>query len=89
MKIDRLIGAFEVLDDWEERYRQIIDLGRKLEPLAEEHRIEANRVHGCTSNVWLVHRIDEEGGVRRLHFIADSDAHIVRGRVESRRRLDP
>ncbi|MCB9834173.1 MAG: SufE family protein [Planctomycetes bacterium] len=78
MQIEKLASLFELLEGWEDRYRQIIDLGKKLEPLDEEHKTAANKVHGCTSQVWLICRQEEDG---RLHFVADSDAHIVRGLI--------
>ena len=73
-----IIDTFEFLDDWEERYRFIIDLGRKLEGLEDGAKIEANRIQGCQSNVWVTVRGCEEtpGNVR---LAADSEAHIVKG----------
>src|SRR5258708_38725054 len=67
---------FEVLGDWEERYRYVIDLGRDLAPLTDAERSDANKVRGCASQVWLVTMAGEHGG---LAFRGDSDAHIVRG----------
>lgn len=78
MQIDELIDTFELLADWEERYRILIDLGRKLPPLADSERTEENRVQGCTSMVWLVEEV-EHGDPVRLHFRADSDSFIVKG----------
>lgn len=78
-QVEQLKTAFEMLPDWEERYRYIIDLGRKLEPLAEDERNEATRVRGCMSQVWLV--ADEPDAEQRLQFRGDSDAHIVRGLI--------
>lgn len=77
-RIEQLKTTFEMLPDWEERYRFIIDLGRKLEPLADDERNEATRVRGCMSQVWLVADEDDDD---RLHFRGDSDAHIVRGLI--------
>ena len=77
-QIEQLKATFEMLPDWEERYRFIIDLGRKLEPLDDEERNEATRVRGCMSQVWLVADESEDD---RLHFRGDSDAHIVRGLI--------
>ena len=77
---ERIAETFEVLEDWEQRYRYIIELGRKLPPLGPEARVEENRVAGCVSQVWLV-MFAEDGAPERLHFIADSDAHIVRGLI--------
>ena len=77
-RIDQLKTTFEMLPDWEERYRFIIDLGRKLEPLEDAERNEATRVRGCMSQVWLVaDKADDD----KLHFRGDSDAHIVRGLI--------
>jgi cysteine desulfuration protein SufE len=76
--LSRLEEDMEALGDWEERYRYLIELGRTLEPLPEAERSEANRVKGCSSQVWLVSRRREDG---RLLFRGDSDAHIVRGLV--------
>ncbi len=73
-----LAENFALLDDWEDRYRYIIDLGRTLPPLPEADHIPANKVEGCMSQVWLTHHLDDTG---RLRFKADSDAHIVRGLV--------
>lgn len=78
MQIQDLIDTFEFLTDWEERYRVIIDLGRKLEPLPEAVKTEDNRVHGCTSQVWLISEV-EPGEPPRLRFRADSDSFIVKG----------
>ena len=78
MDPEELIDDFEMLGDWEERYRYLIDLGSQLPPLADEERTEENRVRGCMSQVWLV---PEDGSESRLRFRGDSDAHIVRGLV--------
>ncbi|MFM8820601.1 MAG: SufE family protein [Phenylobacterium sp.] len=77
-RLDELAETFDLLGDWEERYRHIIDLGRALSPLTEAERNEANRVRGCASQVWLVTE-DAPSGV--LSFRGDSDAHIVRGLI--------
>ncbi len=68
--------AFELLPDWEERYRYVIELARGLPSLSADERSKENKVDGCVSQVWLVAEQDEAG---QLHFRADSDAHIVRG----------
>lgn len=78
--IEELAETFEFLDDWEERYKYIIDLGRKLEPLPDEYKIDDYRVQGCVSKVWLVPRADP-ADPERIQFIADSDAHIVKGLI--------
>lgn len=73
-----LADEFELLDDWEQRYRYVIDLGRTLEPLTEAERSDANKVRGCASQVWLVSAPGDDG---TLVFRGDSDAHIVRGLI--------
>ncbi|MBA4209611.1 MAG: cysteine desulfuration protein SufE [Parvibaculum sp.] len=82
MAIQDLIDDFAFLDDWEERYRYVIELGKGLEPLsAEEHSAE-HKVEGCVSQVWLVDELRKDGQGRPvLHFRGDSDAHIVRGLI--------
>jgi cysteine desulfuration protein SufE len=72
---------FSVLDDWEDRYRYVIELGRTLAPLPEELRTETNKVRGCASQVWLATRVEPDSGAPQLTFQADSDAHIVRGLI--------
>ena len=76
--LDNLAEEFALLDDWEDRYRYIIDLGRALEPLSEDEHSEANKVRGCASQVWLVTEPEVDG---LLRFRGDSDAHIVRGLI--------
>ena len=78
---DEILADFELLDDWEDRYRYVIELGRRLEPLPETERSTANKVQGCVSQVWLATQVDRTGGSPRLAFIGDSDAHIVRGLI--------
>lgn len=79
--IDEIVSNFELLDDWEERYRYVIELGRMMESLPEEAHTEANKVKGCASQVWLETRLDHSNGKPVLHLTGDSDAHIVRGLV--------
>jgi len=81
MTIDEIIADFELLDDWEDRYRYIIELGRKLSALADSERTETNKVRGCASQVWLSTHIATQGDRQILHFAGDSDALIVRGLV--------
>jgi len=81
MSVDEIISDFEFLDDWEDRYRYIIDLGRSLAALPEAERTAENKVRGCASQVWLSTRIDHAGGKPHFRFIGDSDALIVRGLV--------
>jgi len=77
---DEILADFELLDEWEDRYRYVIELGRKLRPLPDEERNAHNKVEGCVSQVWLSTTI-EHNGTPRLTFIGDSDAHIVRGLI--------
>lgn len=79
--IDSIRDDLAFLDDWEERYRYIIDLGRTLAPLSEAELAETNKVRGCASQVWLVSNVHRDGGAPRLTFRGDSDAHIVKGLV--------
>lgn len=81
MNIDQIIADFELLDDWEDRYRYIIELGRTLTPLPEADRTPANKVRGCASQVWLATRAAPGGSDTHFHFVGDSDALIVRGLV--------
>jgi cysteine desulfuration protein SufE len=78
-ELDALAEEFDAFgDDWEERYRYVIDLGRELDDLTETERSEANKVRGCASQVWLV---TSRGADGTLVFRGDSDAHIVRGLI--------
>ncbi|MDE1173834.1 MAG: SufE family protein [Parvibaculaceae bacterium] len=88
MPIDDLVDDFAFLDDWEDRYRYVIELGKTLEPLSEAEHSAANKVQGCVSQVWLTSeaRRDAQGHLR-LHFRGDSDAFIVRGLVAILMRL--
>lgn len=79
--IDDIIEDFELLDNWDDRYRYLIELGRKLPPFPEEQRGDATKVQGCASQVWLVSRTMAGGEGPRLNFVGDSDAHIVRGLI--------
>ena len=81
MTIDQIIADFDLLDDWEDRYRYIIELGRGLPTLAESERSDANKVRGCASQVWLSTHPTTRDGKTILHFAGDSDALIVRGLV--------
>ena len=81
-EIDEIIDNFAVLDDWDDRYRYLIELGRELPPLAEAAHSDANKVQGCASQVWLDTRVRRDGaGGPVLTFAGDSDAHIVRGLI--------
>jgi cysteine desulfuration protein SufE len=80
--IDDIIENFAVLDDWDDRYRYVIELGRTLAPLPDAARNEANKVQGCASQVWLDTHVARNGAAGpTLSFVGDSDAHIVRGLI--------
>jgi cysteine desulfuration protein SufE len=79
--IDEIVSNFELIDEWEERYRYVIELGRLMEPLPDAAHNDANKVQGCASQVWLQTRLDTTPGKPVLHLLGDSDAHIVRGLV--------
>ena len=82
MSITELIDDFSYLDDWEDRYRYVIELGKDLAPLPDEQHTEANKVKGCVSQVWLQTEVaNSNAGEPVLTFIGDSDAHIVRGLI--------
>ena len=77
--IDDVRTAFAFFDSWEDRYRFLIDLGRKVDVLPQPQRVEENLVRGCQSQVWLIHAYDAAND--RLTLAIDSDAHIVRGLI--------
>jgi cysteine desulfuration protein SufE len=80
--IDEIIDNFSLLDEWDDRYRYLIELGRELPPLAAEAHNDANKVRGCASQVWLDTSVRPNGaGGPVLSFVGDSDAHIVRGLI--------
>jgi cysteine desulfuration protein SufE len=81
-KIDEIVENFNFLDEWEDRYRYLIELGRGLEPLDDAAHNENNKVRGCVSQVWLETRVETDlSGCPVLYLKGDSDAHIVRGLV--------
>ena len=80
--IDEIIDNFSLLDEWDDRYRYVIELGRTLPPLADAAHTEENKVRGCASQVWLLTHTQPDGaGGPVLRFEGDSDAHIVRGLI--------
>jgi cysteine desulfuration protein SufE len=83
MSIDTIRSDFAMLEDWDDRYRYLIELGRALPPLPEELRTDANKVRGCASQVWLASNVRQTGpgAPPVLELQGDSDAHIVRGLV--------
>ncbi|MGA7388542.1 MAG: SufE family protein [Pseudolabrys sp.] len=80
--IDEIVQNFAVVDEWDDRYRYVIELGRTLPPLADSAHIDANKVQGCASQVWLLTHVKPDGSAGPvLSFEGDSDAHIVRGLI--------
>ena len=78
---EEIADTFEFLEDWEDRYRHVIDLGKAMDPLPENQRVPATKVEGCASQVWLVPEIEGQGAKARFTFRGDSDAMIVRGLI--------
>ena len=80
--IDEIVENFALLDQWDDRYRYVIELGRTLPPLPESAHTETNKVRGCASQVWLLTHVKPNGATGpTLTFDGDSDAHIVRGLI--------
>src|ERR1700712_3901676 len=80
MTIDEIRDNFALLEDWADRYRYVIELGRTLAPMPEAEHSAANKVQGCASQVWLSKQLDRNrGNEPLLNYLGDSDAHIVRG----------
>lgn len=81
MSIDRVITAFEMMPNWQDRYRLIIDQGRTLPELPADERVDENLLDGCMSKVWLTARRDDSADLPVIHFHADSDSQIVKGLI--------
>ena len=75
MTLEELVDTFSFFDDWEDKYRFIIDLGKGIESMPHSDKVDANLIRGCQSQVWLTYKAEAE----HLTFALDSDAHIVRG----------
>ncbi len=80
-EFEDIIETFEFLDDWEDRYRHVIDMGKAMPPLDDALRVPATKVDGCASQVWIVPRIEGQGCNAIFTFVGDSDAMIVRGLI--------
>lgn len=78
---EEIADTFDFLEDWEERYRHVIELGKAMDPLEEIFRVPATKVDGCASQVWILPQVDGEGPGALLQFRGDSDALIVRGLI--------
>ncbi len=85
-QVQELIDTFSMLESWEDKYNYLIDLGRELPPLNDVYRVEANRVHGCQSNVWITSTTTKKDGHEVIEFIAESDSKIVSGLIAVLRR---
>jgi cysteine desulfuration protein SufE len=82
MTIDEIRDNFALLEEWDDRYRYVIELGRCLEPMSDAEHSAANKVQGCTSQVWLSLKVTRDADSEPvLTYVGDSDAHIVRGLV--------
>ncbi|MEL6290788.1 MAG: SufE family protein [Pseudomonadota bacterium] len=81
MAFDEIRENFELLDEWEDRYRYLIVLGRELPPLEPALKTDATKVRGCASQVWMISQRDDAAGEPRLTFHGESDAHIVQGLI--------
>jgi len=80
-QLEQIIDDFAYLDDWEDRYRYVIELGKALPDLSDDKKSAENKVQGCASQVWLVSHVEDGGADPVMTFEGDSDAHIVRGLV--------
>jgi len=80
-RFEEIADDFAFLDDWEDRYRYVIELGRAMPPLEDALKVPATKVEGCASQVWIVPRIEGAAGAARFDFRGDSDALIVRGLI--------
>lgn len=80
-EFDDLAETFDFLDDWEDRYRHVIEMGRALPPMEDALKVPINKVDGCASQVWVFPRIEGDGAAARFDFLGDSDAMIVRGLI--------
>ncbi len=78
---DEIAETFDFLEDWEERYRHVIELGKQMPPLDEVYKVPALKVEGCASQVWLKPEITGTGPEARFRFMGESDAMIVRGLI--------
>jgi cysteine desulfuration protein SufE len=84
---EEIAGNFDFLDEWEDRYRYVIELGREMDSLDDSLRVPATKVEGCASQVWLVPHVEGAGPSARIRFDGDSDAMIVRGLIAVLRAL--
>ena len=81
-EFEQIVDDFEFLEDWEDKYRYVIEEGKKMPALADSLKVESNKVNGCASQVWLHFSVSDT-----LYFDGDSDAIIVRGLIAILRKL--
>ena len=81
IELKEIIDNFEYLDDWEDRYKYIIELGNLLENFPQEYKNEKTKVSGCVSQVWISSEITTQRQIKKISFKGDSDAHIVKGLI--------
>lgn len=86
-EFEEIVETFEFLDDWEDRYRHVIDMGKSMPPMDDNLKSALTKVDGCVSQVWIAPTIAGEGADQRLSFIGDSDAMIVKGLIAVLRAL--
>lgn len=86
-EFEEIVETFEFLDDWEDRYRHVIDMGKAMPPMDDNQKSALTKVDGCVSQVWIAPTIDGEGADQRLSFVGDSDAMIVKGLIAVLRAL--
>ncbi|MDG1532487.1 MAG: SufE family protein [Paracoccaceae bacterium] len=80
-EFEELVETFEFLDEWEDRYGHVIDMGRAMPPLADDQKLATTKVEGCASQVWLVPEVNGQGATAVFGFGGDSDAMIVKGLI--------
>ena len=80
-EFEEIVETFEFLDDWEDRYRHVIELGKAMPDLDDSQKSQLTKVDGCVSQVWIVPTVAGEGAEQRLSFVGDSDAMIVKGLI--------
>ncbi len=86
-EFEEILDNFSFLDDWEDRYRYVIELGKDMEPLPEQQKVDATKVDGCASQVWIVPSVSGDGPGSIIRFDGDSDALIVKGLIAILRSL--
>ena len=80
-RFEEIVDDFEFLEEWEDRYRYVIDLGKKMPSIGDDQKIPATKVEGCASQVWIIPEIEGEGASARIGFQGESDAMIVWGLI--------